>query len=198
MQPVRLSTRLIWGARILPRPLLTSRPAVCSSQHQRRPLSRSACLHDRGFAFPTEAREPASQDGHPTAQPILESSTAAEPLKKHRHKSGIIREDAIITPSSFITTASPDTAWHPAYLRDMCRCPRCRDPPSTQKTFQTTDIPENLKARSVEVDEEGDIKITWDNDIPGFGPDHVSSFSKHFLHKHLTPQTLADTRFEPP
>ena len=198
MQPVRLSKRLILGARILPRPLLTRRPAVCSSQHQRRPLSRSACLHDRGFAFPTEAREPASQDGHLTAQPILESSTAAEPLKIHRQKSGIIREDAIITPSSFITTTSPDTAWHPAYLRDMCRCPRCRDPSSTQKTFQTTDIPENLKARSVEVDEEGDIKITWDNDIPGFGPDHVSSFSKHFLHRHLTQQTLADTRFEPP
>jgi gamma-butyrobetaine dioxygenase len=186
------------GARILTRPPLTSRPAVCSSQHQRRPWSQSACLHDRGFAFPTEAREPASQDGHPTAQPIFESSTAAEPLKIHRYESGIIREDAIITPSSFITTANPDTAWHPAYLRDMCRCPRCRDPSSTQKTFQTTDIPRNIKARSVEVDEEGDTKITWDNDIPSFGPDHVSTFSVHFLHKHLTPKALRGARFEPP
>jgi gamma-butyrobetaine dioxygenase len=193
MQPVRLSTRLISGARNLSRPPLASR-SVCSLQHQRRSLSRSACLHDRGFAFPI--REPASEDGT-AAKQTIESSNAAKGLETIQSNSGIIREDAGINLSSFITTANPDTAWHPAYLRDMCRCPRCRDPSSTQKRFQTTDIPEKIKARFVEMNAEGDYKITWENDIPGFGPDHVSTFTEHVLHEHLSPHALADARFEP-
>lgn len=194
MQPLRLSTRLISGARILPRPLLANRPAICLSQHQCRPLSRSVQLHDRAFAFPTEVREPASQDA-PVANPNVEPSKAPKEPKDRRDDS-IIRE--VEGPKNFIQTADPVAAWHPAYLRDICRCPRCRDPSSTQKTFQTTDIPQDIKARSIEVDEEGAVAITWENDIPGFGPDHVSIFPEDLLHKHLTPKVLAQSRFEPP
>lgn len=71
--------------------------------------------------------------------------------------------------------------FHPAYLRDACPCPRCVDPSSTQKNFQTTDIPRNIKAKSVEMLEDGAVKISWENDVPGFGEDHVSVYPKAFF-----------------
>jgi alpha-ketoglutarate-dependent taurine dioxygenase len=74
--------------------------------------------------------------------------------------------------------------FHPAYLRDACPCPRCINPSSRQKNFRTTDIPENIRASSVEHSDNGDIKITWENDIPGFGEDHISIFSKKFFEVH--------------
>jgi gamma-butyrobetaine dioxygenase len=80
----------------------------------------------------------------------------------------------------FVKTGPPPY-FHPAYLRDACRCSRCVDPSSTQKNFQTTDIPRDIKASSVEEAENGDLKITWENDIPGFGEDHVSIFPKKFF-----------------
>ncbi|KAE9373343.1 Clavaminate synthase-like protein [Stipitochalara longipes BDJ] len=184
MQPVRLSTRLISGARMLPRSFSISRPAVCFSRHQHRCYSRSARLHDRSFAFPVEPRDLASKDV-PTANQTFE------------RVGGSRFQDEVI-PASFIHTAEPVAAWHPAYLRDMCRCPRCRDPSSTQKTFQTTDIPEKIQAREVDFGEDGSVSITWENDIPGFGPDHVTTFSKDFLYHHLTQRSLAEARFEPP
>jgi gamma-butyrobetaine dioxygenase len=80
----------------------------------------------------------------------------------------------------FVVAGEPPY-FHPAYLRDACPCPRCRDPSSTQKTFQTTDIPHNIRASSVEEVENGALKITWENDLPGFGADHVSIFPKKFF-----------------
>lgn len=72
-------------------------------------------------------------------------------------------------------------AWHPVFLRDACPSPLCIDPSTTQKTFQTTDIPVDIKAKSVERQENGDVKVTWENDIPGFGPDHVSIYPAQFF-----------------
>ncbi len=100
--------------------------------------------------------------------------------------------------SDLIETLDPAATWHPAFLRDMCGCPRCRDPSSTQKNFQTTDIPEEIKAREVEFGEDGSVNITWENDIPGFGSDHVTTFSETFLHQKLTRRSAAAARFEPP
>ncbi|KAH7413267.1 hypothetical protein BKA64DRAFT_703374 [Cadophora sp. MPI-SDFR-AT-0126] len=71
--------------------------------------------------------------------------------------------------------------FHPVFLRDACTCPKCVDPSSTQKQFQTTDIPRTIRANSIEKRENGDFAITWENDIPGFGPDHVSTYSTKFF-----------------
>ncbi|TVY42776.1 Gamma-butyrobetaine dioxygenase [Lachnellula subtilissima] len=66
--------------------------------------------------------------------------------------------------------------FHPILLRDACMCSKCVDPYSTQKNFQTPEIPPNIQVRSIETSATGDIHIKWENDIPGFGDDHVSFF----------------------
>lgn len=75
----------------------------------------------------------------------------------------------------------PTGAYHPVFLRDACTCAKCVDPSSKQKNFQTTDIPQLIRAKSVETKENGEVQITWENDIESFGPDHVSSFTPEFL-----------------
>lgn len=65
------------------------------------------------------------------------------------------------------------------YLRDCCSCDRCVDPSTTQKTFETADIPPNIKPRSVERKDDGCVHITWEPDLPGF-EDHVSVFDSLF------------------
>jgi gamma-butyrobetaine dioxygenase len=74
-----------------------------------------------------------------------------------------------------------ENSWHPVFLRDACTCPRCVDPSSTQKTFQTTDIPADITAKSVETQKNGDVQITWMKDIPGFESDHISVYPESFF-----------------
>jgi hypothetical protein len=70
------------------------------------------------------------------------------------------------------------------------------DPSSQQKNFQTTDIPENIKAASLHISPgNGTIEITWDNDIPGFGEGHKSTFTREFFHAHSTPHPIHKSRF---
>lgn len=72
----------------------------------------------------------------------------------------------------------------PIYLRDSCTCPRCVDPSSRQKNFQTTEIPETISIRNAKVLENGDIQITWENDLPSWGKDHVSVIPQSFIDIH--------------
>jgi gamma-butyrobetaine dioxygenase len=74
-----------------------------------------------------------------------------------------------------------DRQFSAVYLRDGCTCPRCVDPSSKQKNFQTTDIPPGIQARAVEPQEDGSVKISWSGDIPGFGDDHISNLSATFF-----------------
>ncbi|KAF2460019.1 taurine catabolism dioxygenase TauD, TfdA family-domain-containing protein, partial [Lineolata rhizophorae] len=61
----------------------------------------------------------------------------------------------------------------PAWLRDACRCPRCVDPYSGQKTFDTGDIPAGLRCRRAQgAGGAGTVTLEWENDVPGFGEDH--------------------------
>lgn len=71
---------------------------------------------------------------------------------------------------------SISTVW----LRDACSCSHCVDPSTTQKNFQSTDIPPDIKTSSVENLENGSVRVTWENDVPGF-EDHVSIYSKDFF-----------------
>jgi gamma-butyrobetaine dioxygenase len=70
--------------------------------------------------------------------------------------------------------------FHPVFLRDACACPQCVDLSSKQKIIQTTDIPLDIGARSVDYENDGTVNIKWNKDLPGFGKDHVSSFPKRF------------------
>ncbi len=72
-------------------------------------------------------------------------------------------------------------SYDPVWLRDSCTCPRCVHPSTKQKQFQSTDVPSNIAISSQKTLADGSLEITWANDIPGFGNDHVSSYSKGFL-----------------
>ncbi|QSZ32659.1 hypothetical protein DSL72_002238 [Monilinia vaccinii-corymbosi] len=85
--------------------------------------------------------------------------------------------------------------YHPLFLRDSCSCHRCVDPSSTQKNFQTSDIPPTIKAASIRPCENGDLEISWENDIPAYGSNHVSLFSKKFFETHSSSQAYHSDRY---
>ncbi|OJD10389.1 hypothetical protein AJ78_08577 [Emergomyces pasteurianus Ep9510] len=65
-------------------------------------------------------------------------------------------------------------------LRDACTCPKCIDQSTKQREFRMSDIPDDISARTVEVTD-GQLVVTWRNDIPGYDESHVSTFSPHQL-----------------
>ena len=71
------------------------------------------------------------------------------------------------------------TQFSAIYLRDCCSCDRCVDPSTTQKTFETADIPPSIRPKSMVVQDDGSIHIAWEPDLPGF-EDHVSVYDSSF------------------
>ena len=74
------------------------------------------------------------------------------------------------------------------FLRDSCKCPSCVDPSTSQKTFQTADIPVNIEGSCQVTDtlEEANLAvINWKNDIPGFPEGHQTALSVDFLERAL-------------
>lgn len=65
-------------------------------------------------------------------------------------------------------------------LRDSCPCTRCIDPSTTQKLFDTTDIPTNIRAKDLHVNADGSFLVSWTNDIAGF-ENHRSYFPSEYL-----------------
>ena len=70
-------------------------------------------------------------------------------------------------------------SFDPVFLRDCCSCVRCVDPSTTQKTFDTADIPPNIHPRYLHLNDDGSVHVTWSSDIPGF-EDHVSVYDPSF------------------
>ncbi|KAI9650920.1 hypothetical protein NHQ30_000955 [Ciborinia camelliae] len=85
-------------------------------------------------------------------------------------------------------------SYPPLFLRDSCACGRCVDSSTKQKNFQTSDIPSKIKAASILPGENGDLRITWENDISGYGSNHVSSFSKKFFQTHSSTEAYYSDR----
>ncbi|CZS99895.1 hypothetical protein WAI453_003493 [Rhynchosporium graminicola] len=81
----------------------------------------------------------------------------------------------------YVKIGTDEGAFHPVFLRDACPCPKCIDSSTTQKLFQTTDIPAHITAESVNVQENGDVTIKWKNDLPASGPDHISTYSASLI-----------------
>jgi hypothetical protein len=57
----------------------------------------------------------------------------------------------------------------PAHVRDASI-------PLKQKTFQTSDIRNRIRARKLKVLENGDVECKWHRDVPGFNHDHTTIF----------------------
>ncbi len=68
--------------------------------------------------------------------------------------------------------------FHYVWLRDNCRCPRCRSPQTFERVSNTGDIPLDIAPRNAELSPAGGLEIVWDND------GMASSFAGDWLHAH--------------
>ncbi|KAJ6014294.1 hypothetical protein N7540_008885 [Penicillium herquei] len=66
------------------------------------------------------------------------------------------------------------------YLRDLCKCPRCVDPHSKQRSFRLNDIPHNIKPRHIEWDGQY-LEIIWNQDVEGTEEAHHSRWHYTYL-----------------
>lgn len=71
-------------------------------------------------------------------------------------------------------------------LRDSCTCPSCVHESTGQRMFSTADIPADIEAQAVEIDDLSDsVSIKWKTDIPGYTSDHSTKLSmdslRHFI-----------------
>ena len=57
---------------------------------------------------------------------------------------------------------------------------RCIDPSTTQKLFNTTDIPTGICAKDIQINADGSFSVSWDGDTPSF-EGHRSHFPSGFL-----------------
>jgi alpha-ketoglutarate-dependent taurine dioxygenase len=77
-----------------------------------------------------------------------------------------------------------DSIW----LRDSCKCPRCVNPSSTQRTFQTADIPATIEGSAqvtTELEDEEVALISWKNDVKDWPEGHQTALPLDFLRKAL-------------
>ncbi|TAQ87885.1 hypothetical protein B7494_g3779 [Chlorociboria aeruginascens] len=86
--------------------------------------------------------------------------------------------------------------FHPIFLRDACTCSACIDPSSKQKKFQTTDIPPTIRSSNIHHLPNGDVEIRWENDIPSYGPDHISIIPLQFLQTYSSMRGIQTERFQ--
>ena len=65
-------------------------------------------------------------------------------------------------------------------LRDMCQCSACVDPSTQQRQFAFADIPKDITA-NCKLRDADTVEVTWTNDVPGYGADHISTFTRSQL-----------------
>ncbi|XP_076058751.1 gamma-butyrobetaine dioxygenase-like isoform X2 [Oratosquilla oratoria] len=67
------------------------------------------------------------------------------------------------------------------WLRDNCRCPKCVDPSTKQKLVDTPSINVNIRPRSLCINEEGHLQVSWPEEG---GREHHSVFEPEWLYKY--------------
>jgi len=74
------------------------------------------------------------------------------------------------------------------FLRDSCKCPRCVNPSSTQKNFETAAIPASIEGAcqvTTELEDHDCVLIDWKNDIPDWPEGHQTALPLDFLRESL-------------
>ncbi|KAI9731953.1 MAG: hypothetical protein M1834_004404 [Cirrosporium novae-zelandiae] len=125
----------------------------------------------------SEQQWPTQNTRHPMHSNLLSESLRVLDMDQRCRVGVQVRDDlkALIVTGKQATSTFPYT-----FLRDLCSCPHCIDPSTTQKQFQSSDIPENITIKAVRIDEQG-CHLYWDHDIDGYGEDHVTNFSCNWL-----------------
>ncbi|KAI9834592.1 MAG: hypothetical protein M1819_002968 [Sarea resinae] len=100
------------------------------------------------------------------------------------------------------------TTYDYIFLRDACTCPRCVDPSTRQKSFNTADIPQEITARqAIQSPTDGSIQIHWANDIPGFSSSppppndeapHITTLTPEFLRANVSARNRVRARYNNP
>lgn len=80
------------------------------------------------------------------------------------------------------TSKFSDSSFHFVKLRDSCSCNRCVNPSTSQKLFETADIPENIQGNVSRNNMDGTVTVSWQNDIIGY-ENHLSVYPSHFIEK---------------
>lgn len=194
--PIRVPARRIVGNKIV-KPTITGqtfKPSRATKPPANRPVAKSSPKNEVSkisLLHPDHIHEAAGQ----SAPNVENGNMTTEAPSAH----GVVRR---VTTGAFFTPSGVrigKQSFPAVFLRDACTCPRCVDPSSKQKNFQTTDIPPTIKPSSVETQADGNVNIKWAEDLPGFGNDHVSSFPKTFFEINSTQSHhgLSQERFVP-
>jgi gamma-butyrobetaine dioxygenase len=175
--------------------ITTTRLTVrCASQHVRAatPTSRRRTFFNLVFSGPSTVKRRARRDEESPALPPTPS--------REYHPTPISHEKVVHSPANAgqvdaypaktIAVSIDDNprTFDTVFLRDSCTCPRCVDPDSRQKLFQTSDIPQEIEGKARMVQDEGKswmIEVEWQNDVPGYGPEHRTRHSLDWLRRAL-------------
>lgn len=118
---------------------------------------------------------------------IVRSTPKAKPSKRRKREDQKMRAkqrqiDAKVSPEPIHLPGPAGTRrYSPTFLRDACSCSQCIDPSTRQKSFQTTDIPQSITARKIEHSDGPEWHIKWENDVDGYGTEHVTTITNSML-----------------
>jgi len=156
-----LCLRVVGRAR-LNSPVWTRRYSVHSSRLQQATIQSK----DQKDSFASHIKGSSTRG---TAFEEVVGSTSVPPAFTHRI-SVELRDGPVVFDSIF--------------LRDSCQCHLCVDPSTSQKNFQTADIPADIQGSCQVTDtlEEANLAvINWKNDIPGYPEGHQTALPIEFL-----------------
>jgi gamma-butyrobetaine dioxygenase len=102
-----------------------------------------------------------------------------------RHFSTTLSKSSSGSTQVSIPIDGTSTSFDSVFLRDSCSCPACVDVSSSQKNFQTTDIPLRINGsfEGLSTAENGKeyAVVSWDQDVEDFPKDHKSQISVDLL-----------------
>ena len=159
------------------RPIISA--AIRYSARGLRPPSRR--FTTAGRLLQTASVQPAPSQGHS----IGTNATIKKPKSFNSGSSKNTKSTPTVSVQKNSVTLSRGQSKEPKrfsflQLRDFCKCPKCVDPHSKQRSFRTQDIPAAIAPRSVVCDGKT-LDVTWHNDIEGYGSDHVSRWDLDYL-----------------
>jgi gamma-butyrobetaine dioxygenase len=99
-----------------------------------------------------------------------------------------------VYPTGVADPSSVLDSYNKVWLRDACPGSCCVDKSSKQKRFHTSEIPDNVGIKSWAFLPNGSVQVTWTNDLPTYGPDHVSLFPASFFRTYQNADTVLEDR----
>lgn len=101
-------------------------------------------------------------------------------------KSAVKRPPQSVLGCWFSTSPFPEKNLNPLFLRDSCFCSRCIDSSTSQKLFETSEIPLEINIKSAQDNADGSTTIEWQNDISGYD-NHTSTYPLQFFKDNDSP-----------